>query len=183
MIELWKSVPGACGYYEISDHGRVRSLPRDVHIRGGYRRTKTRILKLCRRDDGYLSVILHKDGELVRWFVHRMVLAAFVGPCPIGEQVAHNNGLKDDNRLINLRYATPKDNQRDRISHGTHGAGERHSGRKLSRCDVDTIRGSIEKGRVLAVRYGVHESVISRIRCGKLWAAECGILIEDRRAA
>jgi hypothetical protein len=46
-------------------------------------------------------------------------MAAHVGPRPDGMQVCHNNGLRTDNRLSNLRYDTASGNMRDRILHGT----------------------------------------------------------------
>lgn len=47
-----------------------------------------------------------------------MVVAAFIGPRPEGLQVCHNNGVHYDNRAINLRYGTPKENSQDSVKHG-----------------------------------------------------------------
>ena len=52
--------------------------------------------------------------------MHRLVLAAFVGPLPEGKEVCHNNGNPGDNRLENLRYGTKSENNLDRVKHGTH---------------------------------------------------------------
>lgn len=52
--------------------------------------------------------------------VHRLVMAAFVGPCPDGIEVCHNNGNPADNRLSNLRYGTHSENQLDQVKHKTH---------------------------------------------------------------
>lgn len=64
-------------------------------------------------------------GKVKRMFmVHRLVLEAFVGPCPEGMEACHwdNNGLNC--KLSNLRWDTPVNNQRDRIRHGTDNQGE-----------------------------------------------------------
>lgn len=47
-------------------------------------------------------------------------MEAFVGPCPEGMEVCHNNGDCTDNRLENLRYDTKSANMLDRVRHGTH---------------------------------------------------------------
>ena len=47
--------------------------------------------------------------------VHRMVLEAFVGPCPEGMQCRHLNDVKNDNRLNNLAWGTRKENSADAI--------------------------------------------------------------------
>lgn len=51
------------------------------------------------------------------YYVHDMVLAAFVGPKPAGLEVCHWNGIRGDNRLDNLRYDTRKANAQDRERH------------------------------------------------------------------
>lgn len=42
--------------------------------------------------------------------VHRIVIAAFIGPAPDGLVVNHKNGVKTDNRVSNLEYVTPEEN-------------------------------------------------------------------------
>jgi hypothetical protein len=52
--------------------------------------------------------------------VGELVLRAFVGPRPATHyHAAHNNGRPHDNRLTNLRWATPKENDADKDLHGT----------------------------------------------------------------
>lgn len=50
--------------------------------------------------------------------MHRLVLLAFVGPCPDGMEACHANDIPTDNRLANLRWGTHADNMRDRIENG-----------------------------------------------------------------
>lgn len=66
--------------------------------------------------NGYQRVSL---GNTQR-YVHRLVLEAFVGPCPPGKQCRHLNGDKADNKLTNLAWGTPSENNYDRVRHGTH---------------------------------------------------------------
>lgn len=81
-------------------------------------------LTLFRNKDGYLHVKIIPNVKSVGTFrfcktmlVHRLVLFAFVGE-PQSDQVAcHNNGIKTDNRLVNLRWGTDYDNAQDYARH------------------------------------------------------------------
>ncbi len=106
-IENWRPVVGFEGWYAVSDCGRVKRTKSGLGARAGWIRRPQRgasgyaVLGLCRGTG--------KSGQVQR-SIHRLVLAAFVGPCPLGQQVNHKNGVKTDNRLSNLEYVTPKQN-------------------------------------------------------------------------
>lgn len=122
--EVWKSIPGFEGSYEASDFGRIRSLPRVVHrkLRGKViaQPRKLTVLKTWLTKDGYLQVRLVSGDCRPTHLVHRLVLLAFVGPCPTGMEVCHGNGIGTDNRLENLRYGTHIENSFDKEHiHGT----------------------------------------------------------------
>ena len=121
MTEDWRAVPGWGDLYEVSDQGRVRSLPRVT--RGGFsgtRRIPGKILSPVPTVSGHVGVML-KDGKRVfRSGIHRLVMLSFVGPCPEGMEVCHNNGEPSDNRLANLRYGTRSENIYDAVQHGAH---------------------------------------------------------------
>ena len=55
--------------------------------------------------------------------VHRIILETFSGLCPKGMQACHNNGIKTDNRIENLRWDTLSNNQKDRRKHGNPAKG------------------------------------------------------------
>lgn len=118
MSETWKPIPGWEGAYEVSDQGRVRSLPRAVrHYRGGASRRGGRILRPGVVRD-YERVVLQRDGRTKNVAVHRLVLTAFIGPCPPGMEACHGDGNRRNNRLSNLRWDTKAANCRDRTTHG-----------------------------------------------------------------
>jgi len=119
---------------------------------------------------GYKRVQLWKDGKEFSKLVHRLVLEAFVGPCPKWCQGAHNDGNPENNILSNLRWVTAKNNQKDRLAHGTAMYGEAHHKAKLSSLDVEQIRASKVSSRVLGKQYGVTHTQILYIRSGKSWA-------------
>ena len=94
--EIWKPVIGYEGLYEVSDMGRVRSLPR-FGTKGG-------ILKPAPNGTGYLCVGLCKNGEQETCKVHILVMQAFIGECPDGCEVDHYDWNPRNNRLDNLSY-------------------------------------------------------------------------------
>ena len=56
-------------------------------------------LKPKEKSGGYICVHI-SDGVGIRdKLVHRLVLEAFVGPCPEGMETRHLNGKRSDNRL------------------------------------------------------------------------------------
>ena len=120
MNEMWKPIPGYEGLYEVSDHGTVRSLDRQLPWNGTSRFFSGRILSPVATDFGHLVVGLYKDGKSSHARVHRLVMLAFVGLCPEGEEVCHYDGDPANNRLSNLRYDTRSGNFLDSVRHGTH---------------------------------------------------------------
>ncbi len=98
--ELWRPVIGHEGAYSVSNKGQVR---RDASGPGA---KKGRILKPGTQSKGYFIVNLSCDGVRSMHRVHRLVCAAFLGPCPKGRQVNHRDGIKTNNLLGNLEYLT-----------------------------------------------------------------------------
>lgn len=115
-METWRAIPGYEGIYEVSDKGGVRSLPR-TDAQGGKRRLRT--FRPSRMDAwGHLGIKLRRDGVIKSFYVHRLVLEAFVGPCPPGMEACHWNDVPDDNHLSNLRWATKSENRFDQVRNG-----------------------------------------------------------------
>lgn len=104
MNEEWRDIDGHEGLYQVSNTGKVKSL------RSG------KILKTDSGEWGHQRVNLGRRERGLR--VHRLVLEAFVGPCPPGMECCHNNGDPSDNRVENLRWDTKKANVADRRKHG-----------------------------------------------------------------
>jgi len=100
-----------------------------------WRNKKTRKVK-----DGYLLSTMRVGGKVVTARAHRLVLRAFIGPCPMGRQGCHINGDPADNRLANLKYGTPVENESDKLLHGTAAKGENHGQSKISDAEVVKVR-------------------------------------------
>jgi hypothetical protein len=114
MPERWLPVPGYEGLYEVSNIGRVRSLPHKTRqgMRGG-RMRKTPL------NAGYPVVSLYANGVGRVTSVHLLVAAAFIGPRPPGMEVRHLDGNPSNCVLSNLTYGTHTENMRDMLTHGT----------------------------------------------------------------
>jgi NUMOD4 motif/HNH endonuclease len=123
--EEWRSVVGYEGFYEVSDQGRIRSVERVVQVTNHkegqtQKRLRAKILNPTANNGGHLYVSLCKQGRQERWFVHHLVLTAFVGPCPPDKQGLHWTDVPSDNRLPNLRWGTYSENAYDKVRNGRH---------------------------------------------------------------
>jgi len=108
-MERWLPVVGYEGIYEVSDRGRVRSLAR---ITSG-RRVRPRVLKERPLPNGRPRVNLSLYGKVVDAYPYRLVLEAFVGPCPEGMEALHWDDDPNNNTVDNLRWGTRTENMRD----------------------------------------------------------------------
>lgn len=121
LNERWASVLGYEGRYEISDHGRIRSMTR-------WRRGKSgslvpvqgRIMQLQQKKrsvDGrtlpYIEIRLRdgspRDVRCKAFLVHRLVAQAFVGELFEGAQVDHIDGDHGNNYYANLRILSSRE--------------------------------------------------------------------------
>lgn len=123
MSERWRWVVGYERLYQVSDHGQVRSVDRVVqHPRGGPTKRKGGILRAGPKSQlGHLGVKLWKDGKPRNVHIHRVVAAAWIGSCPMGQQVRHGPNGIGDNSVGNLCYGTRIQNSLDCRRDGTHG--------------------------------------------------------------
>lgn len=127
QLEIWKSIAGYEGSYEVSNLGRVRSLPRAVKMRGTVYHFQGRLLSAS-PSEGYPCVALCKGaGRHVNVRVHVLVLTTFVGSRPAGANIEgrHLDGIRLNCSLKNLAWGTHRENVDDAISHGTVAKGEK----------------------------------------------------------
>jgi hypothetical protein len=169
-MEKWKEIPGYEGFYSVSNLGRVRAEERQVPGKCGSIRTLPQKIMNPSNTDGYVQVSLHKEKSRFCKKVHVLVMLAFSGPRPMGMEVAHNNGVRNDNRIENLRYDTKLGNCADKKTHGTQPRGSQISRSKLSKEQVIAIRADSRKFREIGREYGVHHKSISNIKNEKNWS-------------
>lgn len=107
MEEIWKPIPKWEALYEVSNLGRVKSLPRFRKTRFSYT-SKEHILKprVCGNQREYLAVALCKDGKREQVKIHRLVALVFI-PNPNGyKEINHIDENKGNNRADNLEWCT-----------------------------------------------------------------------------
>lgn len=167
--EEWRQILGF-PYYQVSNLGRVRSLPRHTvtGLLGGH------LLSPARGSNGYLRVTLRSNSQNHRFLLHRLVLQTFVGECPPNQECRHLDGDRSNCRLSNLRWGTRSENARDRILHGTHvnNRGQRHGMTHLKDEDALEIRRMRSSGltlREIAQRFSISRSTAFRISSGAGW--------------
>lgn len=170
----WLPIVGYEDAYEVSDCGLVKRIAPGPHTRPG------KILKGAHSRDGYLRYTLTWEAKPKIFFAHRLVWIAFCGEIPVGMQVNHKNGTRDDNRLENLELMTPSQNTRHAFSHlgkkpnKNPNHGEKNGRAKLSNSQAAEIYRRYHAGGVsqqsLADEFGVHQGSVSRIVRGAGWA-------------
>lgn len=113
MKEVWKDIAGFDGYYQVSNHGNVRSTTRKVHhSKGGVRVSHSRLMKLSLNGDGYYFVSLHKHNHAKPFRVNRLVAETFI-PNPDGLPcVNHIDKNRLNNRVDNLEWCSVEYNNR-----------------------------------------------------------------------
>lgn len=136
-----------------------------------YRGADCLIWPFSKHPNGYAYV--DHDGR--RYLAHRLVCELVYGPAPSPEhEAAHTCGKGHEGCVSphHVRWATHKENERDKLCHGTVLKGESHGCAKLTEDDVRKIKALIgeRSQRELARCFGVCQQQISRIKSGKLWS-------------
>lgn len=175
-LEQWKDIEGFPGY-QVSNHGRVRSLDRIVLTANGQRRRYKGVIFTgsSTNQKGHRKVPLGRDGKAHMQYIHHLVALAFIGPRPEGMIVAHGDGDHGNNHDWNLRYTTQVGNMDDARKHGTLMKGENHVRSILTQQQVEDIRVRLfcgQKQKDIATKYGVARTTIGSISTGRSWAAD-----------
>ncbi len=171
MKEKWKNILGYEQIYEISNLSRVR------RIKGGPGAKIDRILSQFFRGRGkhkYLCVTLSGGNtKSCKRPIHRLMLEAFVGLCPLGMECRHLDGNAHNNRLNNIQWGTSQENTNDITGHGTKACGEKLPQSKLNDSKVRKIRQLYGTGgwthRKLAEIFNVSHYAIWRVVTRRTW--------------
>lgn len=120
-MELWKSVVGYEGKYEVSNTGRVRSVFREIRRSDGVVQKRAgKELKQRMKDDGYVDVKLSSSGVSKKVCVHILVARAFVPGYMPGLEVNHKDFNPLNNCANNLEWITHTDNINYTVKNGRH---------------------------------------------------------------
>lgn len=165
-----KEIPW-CANYGVSNDGRVwfrkNAKPKSIRV-GDWWEMRTYL-----NDDGYPRARLRINGVSKQWFVSRLVLEVFRGPCPEGMCARHvyDNDPRN-NALWNLAWGTQKQNCEDRKRHGTNAQGERNGRAKLTLSQVRQAYGMFASGMLIyevADHFGLDRSQMGKILKGKFY--------------
>lgn len=193
--EKWLPIPSFEGAYEVSDQGRIKSLNRLVPhcaAESGVVMRRGKILSPSRSSRyGHLKIKLSGGSKSNQhsFYVHQLVLSAFIGPKPDGMEVRHINGIASDNRLGNLAYGTRKENAADMKLHGTDKLRaqrvsntkkgiptvwcERHGNAKLTAEEIRLMKNDFAAGMTTAEagrKYKISQAHASKIKLGQAWS-------------
>jgi len=139
--------------YLVSNLGKVKN--------NGGQLLKPMISKL-----GYLYVGLYKDGKRELFMVHQLVAMAFIGPYPEGKEINHENGVKTDCSVDNLKYVTKSENIKHAFATGLkkNKKGSQSCHAKLIDTEVAFIRRAKMSLSKLASLFNVSTRTIGRIK-------------------
>jgi len=169
-MEIWKDIVGYEGLYKVSNKGNIRSLDRlGKNGKNSQMLYKGRPRK-ARKHNGYFVVDLSKNNEAKTYFVHRLVVSAFIQS---GGVVNHKDGNKLNNKLENLEVGTHLENIHHAFATGliSH-KGVKNSQSKLTQKDVVCIRkryGCGERISDISKSYDVSSETVRTVVRGLSW--------------
>ena len=152
--------------YHVSRCGRVFSSA------SNWRGLGVRELHQFFNKSGYPYVRFTVDGKRTKKPVHRLVADAFLPPHDEGQdQIRHLNGVKTDNRDVNLKWGTAQENAEDRERHGNTKRGEARTRTNLTDADIVFMRVNdpFIRRRALAEMFGVSKVTVAHIISRRTW--------------
>ncbi|MCF1632931.1 NUMOD4 domain-containing protein [Tetragenococcus koreensis] len=167
MKEIWRTIVGYEGFYEVSSLGKVRSLKRSIEQKGDVKHIRVmegRVLKHNLDRNGYHKVVLSKNGKTKTFKIHRLVAKAFILNTDNLPQVNHIDEDKTNNCVSNLEWCTAKQN----INYGTRIKRQRVArGKKVE--GIDSKGNIVFKFGTIreAAKYGFSHQCISACARGR----------------
>jgi len=110
--EIWKDIVGYEKMYQISNHGNVKSLSREITNKRGLYKSKDKILSKNIDAKGYYHVRLYHKGKGYTIKIHTLVAMAFLGfiRCNYTKVIDHVDNIRTNNYYKNLQIVTPREN-------------------------------------------------------------------------
>lgn len=169
-MEIFKDIPGYEGLYQVSNLGNVKSVKRTVITPAGlHRKIKEKILSKA-LSQGYLIVIMSKDGKNYTKLIHQLSAMAFLGHIPNGKTIVvdHKNNIKKDNRIENLQLVTVRVNStKDRTNPGV--TWRESQNRWRSRIQINKKELFIGSFRSIEEANNSYEDVLAMVNNGCLY--------------
>jgi hypothetical protein len=176
--EDWRNIPGYEGLYQVSSFGRIKRIANSRYnsLTKSFNK-KEYILSTPVNDKGYSTANLYKNGKASPVRIHRLVAEVFMPNNENKPEVNHINGIKSDNQLNNLEWATRSENQKHAFANGLNKPNRINKGK--FRGEHTRARKIVEvdnKGNVLqnfsclkdaTIFYNLSAGEVSRVCSGK----------------
>ena len=177
MTEEWRDIPEYDGRYQISNYGRVRSIPYVRYQQSKhpgvmmYKHHPGKIMTPTGNGNGYLIIGLRNGKHRKNYYIHRLVAEAFI-PNPDGlKEVNHIDYNKGNNIVTNLEWVSRKENLDWSHGRGWH-----------TRSEQSTARLTNIGMRYISIRNGKYRVSIHNKRLGYQFD-KCYITLEEAIAA
>ena len=173
MQEVWKDIKGYESFYQVSNLGNIKSLPRQFMRSNGKLQTfESKILKPLVHKNGYCKVELAYKGLHKRYYVHRLVAEAFIPNSDNLPEINHKDENPSNNCVNNLEWCTHKYNS----NYGTRPKriGGKHSKKVImydKNNNIIRIFNSVAEASKLT---GIHAGSISECCNGKQYRHSAG---------
>ena len=178
MSEIWKDIKGYEGLYQVSNLGRVKSLPRFIERSIASCFTKEKILKTFVLKGGYVNIVLRKGGKSCNHNIHRLVAETFIEnnntefSC-----VNHIDGDKQNNNADNLEWCNHSINCLHAFKTGLSKkdsiVGDDNKNSKITSDDVRMIRSMARDGidvEVIRSRFNLSRNYTQKIIRKGAWS-------------
>ena len=169
----WRPIPGF-PRYEASTDGRIRSVERVILKKDGKRQPFPSVVltpRAGKKGKYQVITLINEKGRTTR-HIHRVILETFDRPRREGEECRHLDGNHQNNALTNICWGTKKENNDDKITHGTVARGSRVNTCVLNEAQVCTIFEKAHSGtphKQLAAEFGVSVQTVEKIKYRKSW--------------
>ena len=169
MKEIWRDVVGYEGLYEVSNMGRIKSLPRKVNIGNSKNRLTTEKNLKPEKSYGYLRLVLNNNNIQKHYLIHRLVAQAFIPNPENKSDINHIDSNRSNNIISNLEWVTRKENMEHCIKMGRNNRGEKQGSSVLKEKDIIKIRKSKLSIKTLADKFNVSKGNIYHILKKETW--------------
>lgn len=179
LLEIWKDIEGYEGLYQVSNLGRVKSLERTIVRSDGQKRFLPEKILSCSLDDrGYVRAKMCRNNKHISKRVHRLVAETFIDNPDNKIEVNHKDGIKTNNKISNLEWATGYENLKHAhrnklilpppIKYGSDNHQAKLTERQIIQIDKLLRDGKVSQSDI-AKKYNVSKALITGIKKGKRW--------------
>lgn len=167
--EIWKEITELDNVFSISNLGRIRRNAGEIKVGswGGVVFKETHLIKQRQDRLGYLRIKLSINNTEWRYSSHRLVAKYFVVNPENKPEVNHKNGIKTDNKAINLEWCTRSENMLHADKNGLRvmpKGGEHGMAKEILNLETGIYYGTI---REAANAHGLHESSLQHFLSGR----------------